>query len=473
VSEFADAFIGDYVARLESFMQYYNAAFPSQQGDDTAVLSLREDLLSSSKACSSTAPNYLIHSGGLERSARSGDGTPMGWVTRGCTESSSSCLVTLPGAYLPEPRGGPSASTSVIPGNVEAPEGRGVTWLLDVARAAVGGGAPMSSVEPAGAVTQGVYLTPGRYVLSWWAQARAVDGALPTSTSPETKYQAAVWDRSWTPLASRSEAAWRPAPGALWGARQELRVTITEPGVYQVGFRASDGGIGGGSVAIANAQLEADGAGAPTAYVETGASRTVVGRDCPLDDAGMRALFRRDCDAQRRCYFELTRPLHINTESLRDGASKLVGKVARGNYNFRHLELAVNFVGTGVRDCRKSPSANCYSTGYVEYDFQHEALAAGILDWHGDQRLFNFGIGRINHGKALAADRVISMPMSQTDSGMLQQAGILKPELRGRPLDGTYTLRIWDDPALNWDRLEDIQLVLRYRYWSRIDSRRN
>jgi hypothetical protein len=473
VSEFADAFIGDYVARLESFMQYYNAAFPSQQGDDTAVLSLREDLLSSSKACSSTAPNYLIHSGGLERSARSGDGTPMGWVTRGCTESSSSCLVTLPGAYLPEPRGGPSASTSVIPGNVEAPEGRGVTWLLDVARAAVGGGAPMSSVEPAGAVTQGVYLTPGRYVLSWWAQARAVDGALPTSTSPETKYQAAVWDRSWTPLASRSEAAWRPAPGALWGARQELRVTITEPGVYQVGFRASDGGIGGGSVAIANAQLEADGAGAPTAYVETGASRTVVGRDCPLDDAGMRALFRRDCDAQRRCYFELTRPLHINTESLRDGASKLVGKVARGNYNFRHLELAVNFVGTGVRDCRKSPSANCYSTGYLEYDLQHEALAAGILDWHGDQRLFNFGIGRVNHGKALAADRVISMPMSQTDSGMLQQAGILKPELRGRPLDGTYTLRIWDDPALNWDRLEDIQLVLRYRYWSRIDSRRN
>ena len=38
----------------------------------------------------------------------------------------------------------------------------------------------------------------------------------------------------------------------------------------------------------------------------------------------------------------------------------------------------------------------------------------------------------------------------------------------GRPLDGSYRLRIWDSPALKWNRLEDIQVILKYRYWSRL-----
>lgn len=43
----------------------------------------------------------------------------------------------------------------------------------------------------------------------------------------------------------------------------------------------------------------------------------------------------------------------------------------------------------------------------------------------------------------------------------------MRPELRGRPLAGTYVLRIWDDPALRFDRVEDVQIVLDYRYWTR------
>ena len=38
----------------------------------------------------------------------------------------------------------------------------------------------------------------------------------------------------------------------------------------------------------------------------------------------------------------------------------------------------------------------------------------------------------------------------------------------GRPLEGNYTLRIYDTEGLDWDKLEDVQLVLNYRYWTRL-----
>jgi hypothetical protein len=52
----------------------------------------------------------------------------------------------------------------------------------------------------------------------------------------------------------------------------------------------------------------------------------------------------------------------------------------------------------------------------------------------------------------------------------LTQPSILKPEFRGRPLDGGYRLRIWDSPGLMWNRLEDVQIILNYRYWSAIQK---
>ena len=123
---------------------------------------------------------------------------------------------------------------------------------------------------------------------------------------------------------------------------------------------------------------------------------------------------------------------------------------------------------SGVRDCTNAPTSSCYGTGYVEYTLQHDANAAGILDWHGDARPFDFGTARIEHGKALAAERYITMPLSSADQGLIGQPGIQHQEFRGRPLDGSYKIKIWDSPALMWNRLEDVQIILQYRYWSQI-----
>jgi hypothetical protein len=42
-------------------------------------------------------------------------------------------------------------------------------------------------------------------------------------------------------------------------------------------------------------------------------------------------------------------------------------------------------------------------------------------------------------------------------------------ELRGRPLDGTFVLRVWEEPGLDFDAIEDVQLLVKYRYWPRFN----
>ncbi len=39
--------------------------------------------------------------------------------------------------------------------------------------------------------------------------------------------------------------------------------------------------------------------------------------------------------------------------------------------------------------------------------------------------------------------------------------------LMGRPLAGTYTLTIPGRPEMDWRNLENVQVLLRYTYWTR------
>jgi hypothetical protein len=62
------------------------------------------------------------------------------------------------------------------------------------------------------------------------------------------------------------------------------------------------------------------------------------------------------------------------------------------------------------------------------------------------------------------------MPLSTNDQNLISQPGIEHIEFGGRPVDGTYYLRIWDSPDLNWSALQDVQLILDYEYWSQIQT---
>ena len=506
ISQFADSWVGDYVAKLQNFVTYYNAQYPSHQGSDTAVVSLLSNLLPPVPECSAIGPNLLLNSGDLEVTVDPATTLP-GWEKNPCPAGSATCLAVLDGLLLQPPLSGPAGfSNSAGSGNA-SDLASGITWLADIAETATDAGASgdagaadasafdggsdagLQQGWPPNLVSQQVQLQPGTYVLSWWDQARDLCGNLfgsgaacstPPPSSP-VSYVATVYDANWNQVSIFYNAPFVPASGAvqvaddggsslsLWSQRNTLSFTVTAPGTYYIAFGASTLGNGPGSVAIADVQLElAPASGRPSPYVGTGGSLLVTSYNCPPSVSDLQAAFQHNCNQNGTCTYDLIAPVIINTQALNAGQTPLNGVLAPGNYNYRHDTLALNLVGTGVHNCANDPTNTCYGAGYVQYNLQHDATSAGILDYNGNVRVFDFGIGSINGGKALAAEQYITMPLSSDDQSLISQPGILHEELSGRPLDGSYTLSILDSPDLNWSALQDVQFVFNYDYWSAI-----
>jgi hypothetical protein len=475
INDLANQWVGDYVTKLENFVEYYNIQYPSHDGDDTAVLSLRDDLLPAPAACLVQAPNLLLYSSRLtefDLVTQDKTTTRRGWSTASCGPTDTKCLRVLHSFGLHAPADPPVLGSSV-------------TWLKEEAASP-----PSGAVQPSGGLTdptntvwQVVHLPVGNYQLSWWDQARDPAGNFVTSGAPS--YRAGVFDTNWSQVAGGAYDP-SPAPAAdagvpntgapiaeLWSARRTVEFTVGREGDYRVAFGASPVGGARGSVAIAGVQLEftaKPGAG-PTAYVETHSTRQVKSAACGLrTPQEVQAAFKHDCDENGNCFYELATPILVDTSTLGTARSRLNGRLSAGNFNFRHIDVALNLVGTGVRDCQADPVPSCFGSGYLDYTLVHDAFQSGISDRNGAVQCFNFGSGAINHGKALTAERFITVPIGSADANLLQQSGITKPEFRGRPLDGSYKLRIWDTPSLAWNRVEDVQIVLKYRYWSSIQS---
>ena len=73
--------------------------------------------------------------------------------------------------------------------------------------------------------------------------------------------------------------------------------------------------------------------------------------------------------------------------------------------------------------------------------------------------------GVVEYARGLAAERYVSNPISSADNALI--GPYERREFQGRPLSGNYVVRIWDDGVFQFDRLEDVQVVLGYRYWTR------
>ena len=128
----------------------------------------------------------------------------------------------------------------------------------------------------------------------------------------------------------------------------------------------------------------------------------------------------------------------------------------------------MNLVGTGIRDCTDSnlPSS-CQSNASLPFSIDHIGPYT-VRNHRGDVYLAPLFEGRIEHGRALAAERYITNPISSADHALLEPYE--RRELAGRPLTGRYRLRIWEKDgtsAEQFKRIEDVQLILDYRYWTR------
>ncbi|MBN1607376.1 MAG: hypothetical protein JW940_12130 [Polyangiaceae bacterium] len=458
--------IADYVNRLANFVAFYTMSYPFKDAEDVTILSMREDLLpTSTEWCTVVSTNLLVNSGALD-DVRTGD-NGSGWRTSECQDSICLMAIKAPATLeLPEDSTSGSATllreTSVVEEDLDAGIPGWVEAGTDSPDAAeLTGDAVQPAVAiPARSVYQSLALNPGAYLLSWWDQ--AVEGA----TSGE--YRVSILDPDGNPIAGYT-ASPNPAVDG-WSSRNVFSFVVDETGVYSVVFGAAAAGADESSVYIANVQLE----GATsvkadvTAYQDTGVSRAQMSHECKSAEV-FRRQFEHKC-ANGRCFYELVTPFTIDTELIANGTSALSSKFASGNFNFRHIDTAVNIVGTGVLDCSNSGELSCYGTGLVEYSLEHLAYNAKLVNHNGQMTPFDFGMGAIRNARALATERYITLPIGNSDNDLLRQPQITKTELSGRPLGGVYRFRVYEEPTLVWNKVEDIQFVLHHRYWSRVSK---
>jgi hypothetical protein len=463
INGLANQFIGDYVDKLRQFVQFYNVQFPFSESNDVAIVSLREDLPSSLSECTATSKNLLFYSDELASVSSDVTSADMvshgGWRTTGC--DAASCLtLSEAGALL-------NADGTIL----AAPGGIGRASLLATRASDPTTDQVIAQAAPTNGVFQTVSLLSGnRYELSWWDMSRSSDGTPISAGASLTPYNASVFDSGWNLVAGNSFAPAKSTDGVTWSDRHSIEIDPASDGEYHVLFTAGAPQVVGAGLAIADVQLEtgAGNQGTTTFYQANQGTLTTLTGKCQVDTPDrFRARFNRRCDTLG-CYFELKDLLTIDTQALNEGASSLVGKLAPGNYNYRNNTIAVNVVGTGVIDCSQSNDTSCNGSAYVQYDLQHGAYDIPIDDYEGGVRCFDFGSGAINSGKALASERFITLPMSSADRDLIGVSPFLKPDFMGRPLSGSYRLRIRDEPQLVWQNVNDIQIVMNYSYWSRV-----
>jgi hypothetical protein len=470
-TQFADAFVGDYVNKLKDLVEFYNIDHPFRESSDTTVLSLKDDLLHGITACSRDSQNELFHSDALYLggSVDADLSSRQGWRRNPC--DGTDCVDVGTGEALNAAVGNGVTGTpeKPQPNKLLPPGGMGgISWLRPYT-APSAPPVPAGEVAPTKSVYQSVDLVAGQeYSISWWEMARKVDGSAP-GDSDLAQFSLSIYDSSWRIIGGDERTVSAPVPGQAWSDRQIVRFFTNAEGTYHVAFRLVSRN---GSVAIANVQLEksATPEAAPSFYDSVRDRRLEHNPDCDsVED--LSRFFHYSCQGggtAKACYWELNQLIALDTEALNRGVGPLVGKIGSGNYNYRLVNTAVNVVGTGVLDCSKDPRSSCYASSFLEYDMDHAAFRAPIDDYNGDVRCFDFGNGTIRGAKALATERYLTNPLSSEDAGLLAQAPFTKQEFFGRPLSGQYRFRIKDTPALQWSNVEDIQIVLGYRYWARV-----
>jgi hypothetical protein len=174
------------------------------------------------------------------------------------------------------------------------------------------------------------------------------------------------------------------------------------------------------------------------------------------------------CDSasgQLYCYRESQ--FNINQRDIETGNIVNQAGFARGNFNYRIESIGLNFVGSGIRNCADSTlPSTCYAAGFVPYSIVHNGPYI-VRNYDGQDYAAKLFTGRIEHARGLATERYLTNPISGDDSALIEQ--YMRAELQGRPLDGNFAIRVWEENGIDFDSIQDVQVVLKYRYWTRFN----
>lgn len=464
---FVGGYVGDYVRMLDLFVESYPVKFPFADGSDTVVLSLKDDLMPGVFGlCDRESYNLLLYTESLDRAA---------WeLSNRCVEVAGEPPVTL---CLGDLDASPS---DVEPASF--PFGRAT-------RLAVPEHWPYpidDAVPEVGQVVHG--LTPGmRYALTWWA----ADG------DGGDEEDGVTYEVSLRCLGEETEeefgASFSQNPADHF---ERLGIIFSPPSgcsnvriVLKPSVEEESDTLVAGSLVVGGWQLEGYGRADVAAGPDVGAnvrpyeavedSRVLFGAACPdRDGSTLRSRFARRCMCSGEadcspdalgadpyaCAYRAD--FQISLGGIEDGRALSSAPISPWNFNYRVESVAVNVVGTNVRECDAGSPDSCYGSAYLPYTLVHEGADIPVRN-HADQTVsFDMPTARIEHAKALAAEVVLTNPMTGSQSTLMET--YTKDEFRGRPLNGNYTLYLWDIPGLNWANVEDVQFVVRYRYWTRM-----
>lgn len=450
ITNYADPFIGDYVDKLGDVVESYTLRYGFKDATDEAIVSLRDDIDNVRKDCKVTSLNLLAYTGQLEPIVSLKPEELPGWTITGCTPDAETgndgCLVSTQG---------------------ETPDLVG----LDGQVRAYDLSFPVNS-----RLTQTVTLEPGRYRLSWYIKspgAGAPEQAMRVYTlaGTEISYSYAVQE---APIDQSNVGDW---------TRQYRGFDISVPGEYRIAFV----GPASGSLTVAAPFLEnittmSNGAAnvaelPPLAFQLTKETRETVRKVCPDIDGqefrqtkwerGCTSLcetgFGDQCSSAPQCYWETT--FSISQREIERGLIFNQSGFAKGNFNYRTEGIGVNFVGSGLRSCETSETPGpCNGAGFVPYSLYHLGpfTVTNHLGRPFQAQLFE---GAIEHARGLGVERYLTNPISSADRGLLDS--YVRREYEGRPIDGNYRLRVWDSPGLQFSAIQDAQIYLKYRYWTR------
>lgn len=487
---YADEYIGDYVDMLESVKESYPFDFPFTDGDDTTIVSLRDGIAGSRILCDAVGPNLLHQSSDVGTIALGGEGA---WFPE-CDEDGY-CL-------------GVTAMTG-SPFTTEATE-NAEGELEDSLARALGGATVvhMQVVDPVEPPADPIALPPrwmqarvlaqGTYLFSWYerlanppmgmdecgpfvppastrllASASGEMGELDVSIPASGPYLNAAaepwlhscWRRTFVivdnpteqlvrvGLSVRQAPAMPPYPSVDWSAPQLERVSPDADlmSVQPQAFFPTDDDLAW-PVALCE-----------DTYGDVFRAESWSSGCVDLCPSG----FAESCDtvATTHCYHQMQ--FAIDLSQIESGNVLSPGTFALGNYNYRTLDLAVNLVGVGVRDCTLTDRVSeCNASGYIPFSLRHDGPYT-VRNHMGEEYDAPLFIGNIEHGRALTSERYLSNPISSADESLLGR--YWRNEFAGRPMSGLYTIRIWDTPGLVWDRVRDVQLAIKYRYWTRFE----
>lgn len=475
---FADAFIGDYVKKLENVVESYRLKHNFHEGRDTAVVSLRDDVMNVRANCSVASPNLLLHASNLEHVDPVSPSTQPGWHLTGCEVDSNGlalpdCVTTTRSPYVPL-RVRPFEQTPILGYTIAF--GNGGTCA-----------APTCGWKAGAGLSQTVDLTPGTYRFSWFTRDSF-------SIAGGNLQVASIVDASGNEL-SRSTptcpGAMTPSPGGCflpgnsdtWN-RLYFTFNVAKSGPVTVTFK-HPGDIYPVQLAAPMLERVDDptyglSSPEPKVFSDTTDQRTQTLPVCE-DTSGalFRGLWTRGCErvcpdgyssdcrerAQLHCYRQTS--FNLSQRAAETGQLFKAAGFALGNFNYRLESVGLNFVGTGLRDCADSNlPTTCNAAGFMPYTLAHDGPYF-VRNYQGEDFIANLFSGHIEHARGLATERYLTNPISSSDQSLLEP--YLRAEFRGRPLDGTFTLRVWDEDSAVFDKLQDVQLAITYRYWTRFN----